>query len=319
MATMALLLCAAAALQPGFHPGKGLSRLGPLHPVSSLFPSALSHTRIDDSRAPAAFGVRATASRRRSPVRMGIPWIDDLSSALAAFNVAPLGVANALRLGTVGLIPLGLTRFFGFLLNRTDTAAQAAALVGFATKADISALKADISALNASVNSRFDSDISALNASVNSRFDSVNSRFDSVNSRFDEVVAMLAPLSPTLAELGRRALVSDCAGAKLRVLSRTALADSTVVRLCLDDIDGGLKLAGERYGLAPPLVGTTLATATLRVMDRSTLTCVREWPLLTECAGELGSAHAGTVVTAFVPVASSGAGTEWELTLAGNT
>jgi hypothetical protein len=257
---------------------------------------------------------------------MGIPWIDDLSSALAAFNVAPLGVANALRLGTVGLIPLGLTRFFGFLLNRTDTAAQAAALVGFATKADISALKADIRALNASVNSRFDSDISALNASVNSRFDSVNSRFDSVNSRFDsvnsrfdEVVAMLAPLSPTLAELGRRALVSDCAGAKLRVLSRTALANSTVFHLLLDDIDGGLKLAGERYGLAPLLVGTTLATASLCVMDRSTLATVRTWHVLTECAGELGAAHAGTVVTAFGPVASSGATTEWELTLACNT
>jgi hypothetical protein len=239
---------------------------------------------------------------------MGIPWLDKLSSALAAFNVATMGVANALLVGILGLISLGLTRTFGFLLNRTDTAVQAAAAVGLATKADISALNVSVSSRFDSVSSRFD----ALNASV-------NSRFDSVNSRFDEVVAMLAPMRPTLAELGRRALVSDCAGAKLRVLSRTALADSTVVRLRLDDIDGGLKLAGERYGLAPPRFGTTLATATLCVMDRSTLTSVREWPLLTECAGELGAAHAGTVVTAFVPVASSGAGTEWELTLAGNT
>ena len=298
---LALLLCA-AALQPGFHPGNGLRPLRPLHPVSSLFPSALSHTtRIDDSRAPAAFGVRATASRRRSPVRMGIPWLDKLSSALAAFNVATMGVANALLVGTLGLISLGLTRTFGF-----------------ATKADISALNVSVSSRFDSLDSRFD----ALNASVNSRFDSVNSRFDalnaSLNSRFDEVVAMLAPMWPTPAELGRRALVSDCAGAKLRVLSRTALADSTVVRLRLDDIDGGLKLAGERYGLAPPCFGTTLATATLCVMDRSTLASVRNWYVLTECAGELGAAHAGTVVTAFVPVASSGAGTEWELTLAGN-
>ena len=270
--------------QAGLHPR-------PLHQVSSLAPSALSRTRIDDSRVPAAapgaFGVR-TASRRRLPVVMGIPWIDKLSSALAALDVGTMG-ANALLLGTVGLIPLGLTRIFGFLLN-------------------VLATKADINALDASISSRFD----ALDATF-------SSRFDALDSRFDEVVAMLAPISSTLAELGRRALVSDSAGAKLRVLSRTALADSTVVRLRLDDIDGGLKLAGERYGLAPPRVGTTLATATLSVMDRCTLTRVREWHFLTECAGELGAAHAGTVVTAFVPVASSGADAEWELTLAGNT
>lgn len=147
---------------------------------------------------------------------------------------------------------------------------------------------------------------------------SVSSRFDALNLRFDEVVTTLAPMLPMLAELGRRALVSDCAGAKLRVLSRTALANSTVVRLRLDDIDGGLKLAGERYVLAPSRVGATLATAELRVMDRSTMLSVHEWRLLTECAGELGAAHAGTAVTAFVLIASSGAGTEWELTLAGS-
>jgi hypothetical protein len=177
-------------------------------------------------------------------------------------------------------------------------------------------------------------DINVLNASISSRFDALSSRFDSrqrqlahrqpqlahlalpYDARFDEGVAKMSPM---LAELGRRALVSDCAEAKLRVLSRTELANSTVFHLRLDGIDGGLRLAGERYGLAPPRVGPTLATAELCVMDRSTLATVRNWYVLTESAGELGAVHAGTVVTAFKPVASSGADAEWELTLAGMT
>jgi hypothetical protein len=223
-----------------------------------------------------------------------------------------MGAASALLLGACGVFSSVPKQIGAFLFHRTDAVAQTAATMGLATKADINALNVRFDALDASFNARLD----AFNASINSRFDASNA---SVNARFDEVVAILAPMPPTLAELGRRALVSDCAGAKLRVLSRTALAQSTVFRLRLDGIDGGLKLAGERYGLAPLLVGTTLATASLCVMDRSTLATVRTWNVLTECAGELGAAHAGTVVTAFEPVASSGATTEWELTLAGNT
>jgi hypothetical protein len=159
------------------------------------------------------------------------------------------------------------------------------------------AIKTDMNSLNASMN--------GLNASM--------------SSRLDEIVAMLAPITPVLAELGRRAPVDDCAGAKLHVLSRKALADSTIVRLHLDGIDGGLMLAGERYGLMTCSNGEILISAMISVVDRSTLTNVRTWYVLKQCAGELGAAHAGTIVRAFERVASSGAGDEWELTLVGDT
>jgi hypothetical protein len=86
----------------------------PLHPVSSLVSFTLSLARIDVSRvqvaAPGSFGVRATASRRRSPVLMGVRWLDQLNSALAARNVGAVCAAGALLLGAFHLLVPALTQ-----------------------------------------------------------------------------------------------------------------------------------------------------------------------------------------------------------------
>jgi hypothetical protein len=225
---------------------------------------------------------------------MGVKWLDQLNLALAARNVGAVGAVGALLLGAYRLLVPALTRIGRFLFQRTDAFAQTAATMGLATKTDMNNLNASIKA-----------DMNSLNASM--------------SSRLDKIVALLAPITPVLAELGVRALVDDCAGAKLHVLSCTAVADSTIVRLRLDGIDGGLKLAGERYGLMTYSDGATLNFAMISVVDRSTLKTVCAWHVLEQCADELGAAHAGTVVRAFERVASSSAGDEWELTLVGGT
>jgi hypothetical protein len=106
--------------------------------VSSLAPCTLSLARIDVSRvhaaAPGSFGVRATASaRRRSPVMIGVKWLDKLSSALAARNVGAVGAAGVLLLGAFRLLVPALTQIGRFLFPRTDAFAQTAATIGLAT------------------------------------------------------------------------------------------------------------------------------------------------------------------------------------------
>jgi hypothetical protein len=251
-------------------------------------------------------GARATASRRRSPVVMGIKWIDKVSSMIATHN-AGVAISTAL-VGACGLLWLLLRSFVRFVLQGTNTLAQTAAAAGLATKTDLNALAT-------SVNLRIDG--------VNSRIDgletSVNLRIDGVNSRLDTILALFSTIAPALAEHGRRALVSDCALATLRVLSRKAIANSTVVHLRLDGVDDGLTLAGERYRLMELCSGRTLGAATILVVDSSTLKPVHEWGVLKMCAGELGTADAGTVVSAAQRVSAAGAAPEWEMTLIGET
>jgi hypothetical protein len=315
-----LLVVPAAAVSPGLHRHVLPRPVLPLHPVSSLAPFTLSLARIDVSRvhaeAPGSCGVRATASRRRSPVMMGVKWLDQLNSALAARNVGAVGAVGALLLGAYRLLVPALTRIGRFLFQRTDAFAQTAATMGLATKTDMNNLNASIKADMNSLTASIKADMNSLTASIKADMNSLNA---SMSSRLDEIVALLAPITPVLAELGVRALVDDCAGAKLHVLSCTAVADSTIVRLRLDGIDGGLKLAGERYGLMTYSDGATLNFAMISVVDRSTLKTVCAWHVLEQCADELGAAHAGTVVRAFERVASSSAGDEWELTLVGGT
>jgi hypothetical protein len=251
-------------------------------------------------------GARATASRRRSPVVMGIKWIDKVSSMIATHN-AGVAISTAL-VGACGLLWLLLRSFVRFVLQGTNTLAQTAAAAGLATKTDLNALAT-------SVNLRIDG--------VNSRIDgletSINLRIDGVNSRLDTILALFSTIAPALAEHGRRALVSDCALATLRVLSRKAIANSTVVHLRLDGVDDGLTLAGERYRLMELCSGRTLGAATILVVDSSTLKPVHEWGVLKMCAGELGTADAGTVVSAAQRVSAAGAAPEWEMTLIGET
>jgi hypothetical protein len=252
---------------------------------------------------------------------MGIKWIDKVSSMIATHN-AGVAISTAL-VGARGLLWLLLRSFVRFVLQGTNTFAQTAAAAGLATKTDLNALATSVNLRIDGVNSRID----GLETSVNSRIDgletSVNLRIDgletSVNSRLDTILALFSTIAPALAEHGRRALVSDCALATLRVLSRKAIANSTVVHLRLDGVDDGLTLAGERYRLMELCSGRTLGAATILVVDSSTLKPVHEWGVLKMCAGELGTADAGTVVSAAQRVSAAGAAPEWEMTLIGET
>jgi hypothetical protein len=255
---------------------------------------------------------------------MGIKWIDKVSSMIATHN-AGVAISTAL-VGACGLLWLLLRSFVRFVLQGTNTLAQTAAAAGLATKTDLNALATSVNLRIDGVNSRIDGLETSINLridGVNSRIDgletSVNLRIDGVNSRLDTILALFSTIAPALAEHGRRALVSDCALATLRVLSRKAIANSTVVHLRLDGVDDGLTLAGERYRLMELCSGRTLGAATILVVDSSTLKPVHEWGVLKMCAGELGTADAGTVVSAAQRVSAAGAAPEWEMTLIGET
>lgn len=105
---------------------------------------------------------------------------------------------------------------------------------------------------------------------------------------------------------------------KLRVLSRKSPANSTVVRLRLDGVDGGPKLAGERHGLVA-MCGETPGTDAVDSSTPTQPTRVHEWSVLTACLGGRGADEARTIARAFQPVGSSGAAAGWETTQAGAT